>query len=213
MVGLKKGLFLFALATLVISTACSSGTYLTPFTPSATTPVVSTFQPPSIPANFTTYTDKAGLFSISYPSKWALALSLIEGNTIFIAGQPYQDGYNPNVSILLLPYKQSLLLPYQPTDSAWKLEDFVEVRVQEAIKFVSKEYYEYSRTKIVVGGSEAIVVDSESTTLGMKIRGLKMYVRNGTQVWMVICGVLPATNFSDYEADFHAIVNSLRILK
>jgi len=178
----------------------------------STTPAL---QPePPIPSHFTTYTDKASLFSISYPSNWKLGLSLIEGNTIFAAGKPYQDGYNPNVSIVLLPYKQTLLLPYQPiNESDWKLEDFVEVKVQEAIKYVSKECHEFSRTKIVVGGKDAILLDSESITLGMHIRSLKMYLRNDKLVWMVICGVLPANNFSDFETDFHAIVRSLRILK
>ncbi len=169
---------------------------------------------PSITAHFTTYTDKSGLFSISYPLEWEPGFSLIEGNTIFVAGKPYQDGYNPNVSILLLPYKQTLLLPYQPADeSAWKLEDFVEVKVQEEIKLF-KEYHENSRTTIVVGGKEAIVLDSQSEFPGFgTTRSLKMYVRNDKLVWEVICGVLPANNFSDFETDFHAIVRSLRILK
>ncbi len=170
---------------------------------------------PSIPAHFTTYRDKAGLFTISYPSNWELAFSLIDNsNTIFVAGKPYQDGYNPSVSILLLPYKQTLLLPYQPTDdSAWKLEDFVEVKVQEEIKLF-KEYHENSRTTIVVGGKEAIVLDSQSEFPGFgTTRSLKMYVRNDKLVWEVICGVLPANNFSDFATDFHAIVRSLRILK
>ena len=167
-----------------------------------------------IPTHYATYTDKTGLFSISYPPKWELGLSLVDGKTIFVAGKPYQGGFNPNVSILLLPYKQTLLLPYQPTDEiSWKLEDFVETKVQEEIK-VFKEYHENSRTRIAVGGKDAIIVDSQSQLSGIGVtRSLKMYVRNDKQVWMVICGVLPANNFSDFETDFHAIVRSLRIFK
>jgi hypothetical protein len=34
-------------------------------------------QEPTIPSNYTTYTDEAGLYSISYPSDWQTLLSFI----------------------------------------------------------------------------------------------------------------------------------------
>jgi len=200
---MKRMLLSIPVVGLLLLSACGA--------PSPTPPSVSESV---IPAHFTTYTDETGLFSISYPQDWELGLSLIEGKTIFVAGKPYRDGYNPNVSILLLPYKQTLLIPYQPTgDSTWKLEDFVETKVQEEI-MLFEEYRENSRTKIVVGGKEAIVLDSQSQFPGIgTIRWLKIYMRDDKLVWMVICGGLPDTNFSDFETDFHAIVRSLRILK
>ena len=68
---------------------------------------------PPIPAHFTTYTDELGLFSISYPPDWELALSLVKGfeesskellksmefdlplestSMIFLAGMPTEIG-------------------------------------------------------------------------------------------------------------------------
>ena len=180
----------------------------------------------AIPAHFTTYTDKTGLFSISYPSKWELALSKIEGLTqdvedymkgigsegslaggkvVFFAGVPYETGHNPNVSVVVT----------SSGEGKWKLEDLVEALVQQGYMKDAEEYHEFSRTKIVVDGREAIILDCEAKypLVTAELRALTMYLRDNKLMWVVTCGVLPPKDFSDFETDLHAIVRSLRILK
>jgi predicted nucleic acid-binding Zn ribbon protein len=180
---------------------------------------------PAIPAHFTTYTNELGLFSISYPSEWELALSKIEGVTqdlndywkgikpertveessvVFFAGVPYKTGYNPNVFIVVIP----------SDEGSWKLEDLVEAVVQQGLMKDGQEYREFSRYKSIVDGKEAILLEYEVTypALG-NWRALEMYMRDGRMLIKVACSVLPPKNFSEYEADLYAIVRSLRILK
>ena len=178
-----------------------------------------------IPAHFTTYTDEVGLFSISYPSDWELALSKIEGLTqdvedylkdiksegslaggkvVFFAGVPCETGHNPNVSVVVTP----------SGEGKWKLEDLVEAVVQRGLMKDAEEYNEFSQTKIVVEGREAIILDSQAKyPLIGELRALTMYLRGNKLVWAITCGVMPPQEFSDFESDLHAIVRSLRILK
>ncbi len=180
---------------------------------------------PAIPAHFTTYTDETGLFSISYPPDWELAPSKVEvltqdvedylkdirsegslagGKVVFFAGIPYETGHNPNVSVFVTP----------SGEGKWKLEDLVEAVVQRGYMEDAEEYHEFSRTKIVVDGREAIILDCEAKypLLG-ELHVLQIYVRDNKVVWGVTSGVLSPKDFSDFETDFHAIVRSLRILK
>lgn len=180
---------------------------------------------PPIPAHFTTYTDELGLFSISYPPKWELALSEIEGLTqdvedylkgigsegslaegkvVFFAGVPYETGHNPNVSVVVTA----------TGEGKWKLEDLVEAVVQWGYMKDAEEYHEFSRTKTVVDGREAIILDCEAKypLLG-ELHAITVYLRDNKLMWVLTCGVLPPKDFSDFETDLHAIVRSLRILK
>lgn len=180
----------------------------------------------AIPAHFTTYTDELGLFSISYPPEWELALSKIEGLTqdvedymkgigsegslaggkvVFFAGVPYETGHNPNVTVVVTP----------AGEGKWKLEDFVEAVVQRGYMKDAEEYHEFSRTKIVVDGREAIILDCEAKypLVTAEFRVLTMYLRDNKLMWAVTCGVLSPKSFSDFETDLHAIIRSLRILK
>ncbi len=181
---------------------------------------------PPIPAHFTTYTDEAGLFSISYPPDWELALSKIEGLTqdvedylkgiksegslaggkvVFFAGVPYETGHNPNVSVVVTP----------SGEGKWKLEDLVEAVVQRGFMKDAEEYNEFSRAKTVVDGREAIILDYEAKYplfLG-ELHALTMFLRDNKLVYVVTGSVLSPKDFSDFESDLHAIVRSLRILK
>lgn len=181
---------------------------------------------PAIPAHFTTYTDELGLFSISYPPEWELALSKIEGLTqdvedymkdigsegslaggkvVLFAGIPYETGHNPNVSVVVTP----------AGEGKWKLEDLVEAVVQRGYMKDAEEYHEFSRIKMVVDGREAIILDCEVKypLFTAELRALTMYLRDDKLMWVVTCGVLSPKDFSDFETDLHAIVKSLRILK
>ena len=178
---------------------------------------------PAIPAHFTTYTDEANLFSISYPPDWELALSLIEGleqatkeiiksietdvplersSAIFFVGVPTEEGYAPNVNIGV----ESL------PGGGWTLDEAVEASIR-GIKQVVEEYHEFSRVKTTVGGREAVIIDSEVDFPGLgRLRALQMCVLVGKVAWFVTC-TPPAGEFSQWEDDFHDIVRSLRILK
>jgi len=176
---------------------------------------------PTIPAHFTTYTDEAGLFSISYPPDWEPALSLIEGleeatkellesieldlplervSAIFFAGVPTEMGYAPNVNIVV----ESL------PGVMWTHDKVVEAEI-EGLKDVVDDYHEFSRIKTTISGREATIVEWEGTypQLG---RGhqLQMFMLVGKVAWIVTC-TPPSGEFSKYEDDFHAIVRSLRI--
>jgi predicted nucleic acid-binding Zn ribbon protein len=181
---------------------------------------------PAIPAHYTTYTDELGLFSISYPPDWELALSQIEGLTqdvedylegigsegslvestvVFFAGVPYGMGHNPNTSVMVTP----------AGEGNWRLEDLVESVVQHGYMKDAEEYHEFSRIKTVVDGREAIILDCEATYpfFATEIHVLMMCLRDNNIVWVVNCGVLSPKDFSAFETDLHAIVRSLRILK
>lgn len=180
---------------------------------------------PAIPAHFITYTDELGLFSISYPSEWELALSQIEDLTqdveeylkgigsegslqeskvVFWAGVPYGAGHNPNVNVMVTP----------PGEGNWKLEDLVEAVVQLGYIKDAEEYHEFSRISTVVDGREAIILDCEARYpfFTAELRALTMYLRDNRVVWVVACSVLSPKDFTDFEADFDAIVRSLRVL-
>lgn len=178
---------------------------------------------PEIPAHFTTYTDEAGLFSISYPPDWEPALSLIEGleqatkdliesiesdlpleraSAIFCAGLPTETGYMPNVNIVVESLPGIL----------WTLDNVVEAGIR-GIKEIVQEYHEFSRVKTTVGGREATIVDSEGTIPGLpKQHSLQLIMLVGKTAWFVTC-TPPTGEFSKWEDDFDAIVRSLRILK
>jgi len=176
-----------------------------------------------ISAHFTTYTDEVGLFSISYPPDWELALSEIEGleqateellesieqdiplervSTIFFAGLPTEMGYTPNVNIVCESFP-GLIVTH---------EIMVEAEIQGLKDFV-QGYHEFSRVKTTVGGREATIVDWEGTIPGLpKQHSLQLFTLVGKVAWIVTC-TPPAGEFSEHEDDFHAIVRSLRILK
>ncbi len=155
---------------------------------------------PAIPAHFTTYTSE-GLFSISYPPDWELALSKEE---LFHA---------------VVPNKAAAVTVTVGTteEGKWKLEDLVEAVFQRAYIDDAEEYHELSRTKATVDEREAIILDFEAkypvSTAAMRMLIMLLRDRDNELVWTVYCGVMPSKDFSYFEPDFHAIVRSLRILK
>jgi len=178
-----------------------------------------------IPTNFTTYTDEANFFSISYPANWEPAFSIIESlklktdkymnsidekgsleksNIVFFGGVPLDSGYyNPNVSILAEPLG----------DDNVKLEDIVEGLVRE-YKRVAEEYREFSRTKTIIDGRKAIILDFEACYPNLVlVHSLVMVTVIDKFVWGITCGTGPPLNFYDFKDDLYAIVKSFKILK
>jgi hypothetical protein len=178
---------------------------------------------PSIPSTYSTYTDEAGLFSISYPPDWEPALASIEqlesltreiissmnsdlpveqGNMIFVCGLPVQDGYSPSVIIAINP------VPSQIGNH----NKMVESEVASLKKFLS-DYQEFTRLKVTVDGREATIIDWEGTYPQVgKNHNLQMYMLVGKNEWIVGC-TSKADEREKWTKDFEAVVRSLRILK
>ena len=179
---------------------------------------------PAIPVHFNTYTDELGLFSISYPPDWELALWAIEDleqftkellksidqdaslekhGVIFAAGVPMETGYySPNVNMIVTPL----------TAGGLTLDEEAEAATQY-VKDIAKEYHEFSRVKTTVDGKEAVIVEYEADFLGLdRSHHLVMMMFAGRVGWTVTCTTTP-DRFGEFEADLHAIVRSLRILK
>jgi len=178
---------------------------------------------PEIPAHYTTYTDEAGLFSISYPPEWKTALSLIpdaeaavqdiiasidsdlpveNASVIFWAGLTIEGRFLPNVNIVVEPVPSGISTHDQ----------FVEVSITTAQQIL-EDYHEFSRVKTTVDGREATIIDFEVIfpQLG-EGHCLQMFVLVGNTGWTVTC-TPPSGEFSQWEEDFQTIVRSLRILQ
>ncbi|MBI2304473.1 MAG: hypothetical protein HYU86_06970 [Chloroflexi bacterium] len=182
---------------------------------------------PDIPAHYTTYTDEAKLFSISYPPEWQTNLSLIKqheetakgiisslesglpakvGGQLFFAGIPALRGYAPAVSVQFLPPYSILgrTVPYS-----------IETIIGASKRVLKESYREFSRVKTTIGGREATIVDFEGTfVLGQEkvyAHQLVMVILVGENSWQVTC--LAREDFASWAKDFDAIVRSFRILK
>jgi hypothetical protein len=189
----------------------------------ATRPPTSMEPEPLIPAHFTTYTDEQGLFSISYPPEWELAMEYLEGveqfskdiissidsdvpvesvQFLFLAGLPTILGWDPSVIISVGPCS-SIICTHDSTVNA-------EI---EGIKAIDPGYQEISRVKTTVGGRTATILVSLSSLPGEPAyQYSQMFLTVSRTVWVVTCGVLSG-EYSEWEDDFDAIVRSLRILK
>ena len=183
----------------------------------------------AIPAHFTTYTDEAGFFSISYPPEWkpfpswaeelgVLSKDFFKGYDsdtslvglffVFIAEAPRDSGgSSPNVNIVIQALSDM-------TMRGWKtLDEIVEAKLQRT-KEIKQGYHEFSRFSTIIGGREAVIIDWESSTseLGKKARSVQMFLIADNLVWKVTCYV-DSEKLSNFEDDLHAIVRSLRILR
>ena len=209
---IRKLAITFAITTivLILIVSCAPPT-LTP----TTTPE------PEIPAHFSTYTSE-GLFSISYPPDWEPATSFLgelweqtkelmkstdpnvslEGvSFIFFGGIPIEEGWNPNVNIIVGPRATGY----------WTLDEIVEAESQYG-KEHSQRYHEYSQIRTIVDGREASIIDLEDydPDFGL-LRYLQLYMTEDKFVWIVTC-TTESEHFQDYEHTFNNIVRSLRIL-
>ena len=178
---------------------------------------------PPIPAHFTTYTDGLGLFSISYPPEWELALEYMDEteqaakdiissidsdlpveklSLLFMAGVHSQIGLFPSVNIVVEPCPLTIFTH----DSMVKWET-------EGIEEFISDYYEFSRVKTTIDGRTATIFVCQGTFPdALTCRNMQTLLLVGRTVWVVTCTALPE-EYSKWEDDFDAIVRSLRILK
>jgi len=187
----------------------------------ATHPPTSIEPEPAIPADFITYTDELGLFSISYPPEWELGLEYTEEieqfsndiiNSItsdipveetlllFIAGLPIAGGYLPNVNIVVEPVHGIM----------WTHDQVVTAGI-EGIKATGLDYYEFSRVKTTVDGRTATIIECRVNLaeFGTFHYMFMCCIVNRT-VWTVTCTALP-DEYIEWEDDFDAVVRSLRM--
>jgi hypothetical protein len=183
-----------------------------------------TFVEPTIPADFATYTDEQGLFSISYPDDWEPITSLaqdasdvvkdiIKSNddeipiekvtTVFAAAKVTELGkYEPSVSILIEP--MPLLVRSH--------DQLVEAEMN-SIKTLVKDYHEISRTKTKVDGRDATIIEWEGTYSEIgPIHPFQMCILVGRNAWSLTCSA-PKGESDTWRSDFNSVVRSLRILK
>jgi hypothetical protein len=178
---------------------------------------------PTILAGFSTYTSE-GLFSISYPSDWAAATSIMgelweaieeemeseipdismeDAGMVFLAGKPQDGAYYPSVNIVVISRTRG----YSRLDEVAAAEDELERM------YPTPGYELLSRTRTTIGGTEAIVDDSIDNEPGYgKWRYLQVLLVEGKFVWVVTC----AAEFDDfryYEDDFYDTVRSFRVLQ
>lgn len=206
------------LAVMLVLGGCT-----TPTTAPTPTPVPEPEQTaePAIPAHFTTYTHE-GLFSISYPSDWQPATSIMEElmeevrkeiraeaptvpleniGMLFFGGKETWEGYYPTVSLVTeLRYA-----------GYWTLDE-----VDEASSRYGKEYTigykELSLNKTIVDGREASILDSEDNYPDWgRWRYIQLTTVKGDFAWCVSCGC-EYQDFNEYADTFDSIVRSLRIL-
>lgn len=221
---MKRLALTFLIVGLLLSGACAS--------PSTTAPTETPSAPvsePAIPAHFTTYTDEARFFSISYPPDWepfpswfeelgGLSKDFFKGYDsdtslvglffVFIAEAPRDsEGSSPNVNVVV----QSL--SDMTSRGWWTLDEIVEAKLQRTEE-IKQDYHEFSRFNTIIGGREAVIIDwgDSYPDLDKKARTVQMFMIADNLVWKVTCYV-ESEKFSDFEDDLHAMVRSLRILK
>ncbi len=178
---------------------------------------------PEIPTHYTVYSDEAGLFSISYQPEWELALSMIEdleeatkeiitsvesdlplerASAIFFAGIPTEEGYSPNVNIIVEQLPEGINTH----------DELIEASIR-GVKMIIDDYHEFSRIKTTVSGRTATILDWEGTFPQVgKSRIVQMALMVGKTGWTITC-TPPEGEISKWEEDCNAIVRSLRILK
>lgn len=177
---------------------------------------------PTISSNYTTYTDEANIFSISYPSDWehinvreflktlgsetsSKSIEAISSSTLFMSGVPTGKGYSS-------PFVQVLRQPY--SGKGLKLDDLVEAVIKDA-KDSFQDFKVLLRTGTTIDGREGVIIEVETETYypGMeRANQLQMFTLNENNIW-VVTFTSKLEEFTKYKDDFYHIVGSLRIIK
>lgn len=190
-------------------------------------------------SKFTTYNDKQGLFSISYPYDWNLAIS--ELRDVNSAEQKVIDAISSNVPVeseqqIFYAAKTPLWRPNvsifveSVSVTEWTYDKVVEAYVNEIKQpdNVSISFKSFSQVKTTVNGREATIFDLEYTVGPRSPKGpgdivlgpipysdhsLRLLVLVGKTVWIVDCTSPSPDDFSQWKGVFQKIVKSLRINK
>lgn len=204
---------LLALALMLGSISLACGT--TPTTPPA---------PPELgmPANYTTYTDRSGLFRISYPADWEggrwqygewgeikgakegisrlqSGLPVEYHHTIFYGKNSVQDEMHAYMFISLEPVFEG------------KPCFYFDNKV-ERTRMTYDDFRELSRITTTVDGREGIIWEWEDTWPEEQVKQyhMELFLPTDKAVWVVSCSA-NSDNFTMWQNDFNTIVRSLRI--
>jgi len=197
----------------------TSPPFLGEFDPTAPTPT--SMLPPS---DFVTFTDESDVFSISYPSHWELALSLmpeieeitedlIESKAsgfpadkvgiVFFAGVPAPNAYLPSVNIVA-----------ESLPAGLSVEEYQEGSV-EAARGLLSGFKVLDVFQVLVGNTDGLIMHAEfdissfATGEVGKIRNIALLVVDGMIGWVVTC-TLDSTE--DLET-CDAVVRTFKILQ
>ncbi len=209
----KLSIVVFAFVMLIsLTTGCSSR---------SSTTTATTTQAFQIPSNYTTYTDEGILFSVSYPNQWELVSDLAaisaqvkdaindiksglpveKASILFMAGLKGPTGYIPSVNIVVEPSPAGV----SNNDQAVQAE-------LRGLKQVDPNYQEVSRTKTVVNGKGATIMEYKArfSSTGTLMHNLILVCLSGKTIWVLTCSVTD-TNFSQWSNDFNNIARSFKI--
>jgi len=121
---------------------------------------------------------------------------------VFLAGIPSEEGYYPNVTVIVYP-KPILALTLDAlvqAETLWGKENL-------------QQYHEYSQVKTTVDGREAITIDMKNYEPGMGTwRCFQLYTIKDNLVWVVTTSCF-LEDFGYYKDTFDQIIRSLRILR
>ncbi len=174
-----------------------------------------------IPSNYSTYIEE-GLYKISYPQDWEVALSILEeleqvvkdklmsenselpleqASVVFFAGKSTEEGYLPNVNITVEALPQT-----------FSLDEYVETSIR-GLKTVLSDYHEFSRIRKVIDGREIVIVDYKGDYSDWgEAHWLFMTLLDGKVGWNITI-TSSIEEFSKYEGDFYLILYSFKLLK
>ncbi len=165
---------------------------------------------PTVPPQFITVIDDEKTFSISYPNDWLVRESVRparetevdrsqpKARFLFAAGAPGQQGvFDPDVRVTTFPvglYEASMV-------------DQVAKQHVASIKGLSP----LSQRKAIVGGREAVIIDSEGKAFGLELQRVLLFVLDEKQVWNVTCGT-SVERFPPVQETCNQVVRSFKIL-
>jgi hypothetical protein len=186
--------------------------------PTTTTETAEAFQ---IPNNYTTYTDEASLFSVSYPNQWEpvsdlatistqtknainaikSGLPIENASILFIAGLKTMTGYIPSINIVVEPSPTGV----NNNDQAVQSELL-------GLKQVDPNYQEVARTKALVNGKDAVIVEYKAhfSSTGQLMHNLIVVCLSGKTIWVLTCSAFD-TDFSQWSSDLNNITRSFKI--
>jgi hypothetical protein len=174
-----------------------------------------------VPSTYTTYTDETSLFALSYPGQWEpvpdlasisanvkdnlnnlhAGLPIANASILYLAGLKTATGYLPNATIVVEP---------APSDAS-NLDKAANAEIR-GLKQLDPNYQEISRSKIVVSGKEALLIEYKAhfSSTGEVSHNLVLVALSGKNIWTLTCSANDEI-FGQWANDFDNIARSFKI--
>jgi hypothetical protein len=130
-------------------------------------------------------------------------LPIENASLLFMAGARTSSGYYPNVNILVEPAPDGVFNNDQAVQSEML-----------GLKQVDPNYQEVSRTKILLNGKDATILEYKaqfSTSVPLS-HNLILVSMSGKTIWVLTCSAFDS-DFSQWSGDFNTIARSFKINK